>query len=206
MPPPDNDDHDDAKLAAKVVAAVKAYDAADAIKKEKAVIVGGLLAEAQKRHPSDKAFEAFLERAGGIQIRRAKDLIAFALGRKDFDKHQADHAAAQQRLRDKQKAEKIEREKAKAALPKPKPDASRDASPKPEPKPKGKGKPEAVAIAPREACLMAVREMILGEWLPKIPQAQWVEFVRELFEEIEDIKAVIEARTGPIKVKQGKAA
>jgi hypothetical protein len=126
-------EQDDAKLAAKVVAAVKAYDEADAVKKEKAIIVGGLLAEAQKRHPGDKAFEAFLERAGGIHIRRAKDLIAIALGRKEFDKHQADHAAAQQRLRDKQKAEKIEREKAKAALPKP--DASRDASPKPEPKP-----------------------------------------------------------------------
>lgn len=128
-------EQDDAQLARKVVAALKAYDAADAVKKEKAVIVGGLLADAQKQHPGDKAFEAFLERAGGIQIRRAKDLIPFALGRKDFDKHQADHAAAQQRLRDKQKAEKIEREKAKAALPKPapKPDASHDASPKPKP-------------------------------------------------------------------------
>jgi hypothetical protein len=129
-------EQDDAKLAAKVVAAVKAYDAADAVKKEKAIIVGGLLAEAQKLHPSDKAFEAFLERAGGIHIRRAKDLIAIALGRTDFEKHQLDQAAAQQRFRDKQKAEKIEREKAKAALPKPAPkpddDALRNASPKPD--------------------------------------------------------------------------
>jgi hypothetical protein len=134
---------DDAQLAKKVIAAVKAYDAADAVKKEKAIVVGRLLAEAQKLHPSDKDFEAFLERAGGIQIRRAKDLIAFALDRKDFEQHQKDNAAAQQRHRDKLKAEKIEREKAKADLPKPEPrprpkpddDVLRNASPKSEGKP-----------------------------------------------------------------------
>jgi len=130
----DQPDQDDAKLAAKIVDAVKAYDAADAVKKERAIIAGKLLAEAQKRHPTDKAFEKFLQMAGGIGIRRAKDLIAFALGRKDFEQHQDENAAAQQRHRDKLKAEKIEREKEKAALPKP--------EPKPEPNPKGKGKPE----------------------------------------------------------------
>jgi hypothetical protein len=181
---PAHTEQDDAKLAAKVVAAVKAYDAADAVKKEKAIIVGGLLAEAQKRHPSDKAFEAFLDRAGGIQIRRAKDLIAIALGRKEFDKHQADNAAAQQRLRDKQKAEKIEREKANAALPKPeepKADALRDASPKPEPKPKPDDASKWSADNLREfeyACrtylprlnesdLVKARQFILLDWRSK---------------------------------------
>ena len=92
---------------------------------------GRLLAEAQKRHPTEKAFEKFLQLAGGIHIRRARDLIALALGRKDFEQHQSENAAAQQRHRDKLKAEKLEREKAKAALPKP----------DPKPKPKVKGKP-----------------------------------------------------------------
>ena len=139
--------NDDDALVATVVAAVKAFEAADAVKKEKALKLGELLAEAQKRHPTDRAFEAFLTRAGGIQIRRAKDLISIALGRKEFDKHQSDNAAAQRRLRHRRKAEKIEREKAKAALPTPepkpdpkseahpKPDALRNASPEPGPKP-----------------------------------------------------------------------
>jgi hypothetical protein len=59
-------DQDDAKLAAKIGDAVKAYDAADAVKKEKAIIAGRLLVEAQKRHHGKKAFENFLELAGGI--------------------------------------------------------------------------------------------------------------------------------------------
>jgi ParB-like chromosome segregation protein Spo0J len=58
---------------------------------------------------------------------------------------------------------------------------------------------------PRDYCLQQVRNLILNESLPQIPQAQWVEFVRELFEEIEDIKAVIEKRTGPIKIKMRDA-
>jgi hypothetical protein len=114
-------DQDDAKLAAKIGDALKAYDAADTVKNEKAVIAGRLLVEAQKRHPGKKAFEHFLELAGGIGIRRAETFIAIALGRKDFEQHQAENAAAQQRHRDKLKADKIEREKAKAALPEPKP-------------------------------------------------------------------------------------
>ena len=129
---PDQPDQDDAELAAKIVVAIKEVDAATATRNEKAVAAGKLLLEAQKRHPTEKAFEKFLQLAGGIQIRRARDLIAFALGRKDFEKHQAQNAAAQQRHRDKLKAEKIEREKEKAAQPKP----------EPKPKPKGKGKPE----------------------------------------------------------------
>jgi hypothetical protein len=127
---------DDAKLAAKIVIAMKEYDAADATRKEKALVAGKLLVEAKKRHPTEKAFEKFLELAGGIQIRRARDLIALALGRKHFEHHQIENAAAQQRHRDKLKAEKIEREREKAALPKP------DPKPDPKPKPKGKGKPE----------------------------------------------------------------
>jgi hypothetical protein len=58
------------------------------------------------------------------------------------------------------------------------------------------------AIPPRDACLMEIRSLILDGWLPQIPQAQWVDFVKELFEEIEDIKAVIEKRTGPIKIME----
>lgn len=124
-------DQDDAKLAAKIGEAIKAYDAADAVKKEKAVIAGLLLAEAQKQHPGKKAFEAFLKLAGGIGIRRAETFIAIALSRKEFEQHQIENAAAQQRHRDKIKAEKIAREKAeaeklegekaKAALSEPKP-------------------------------------------------------------------------------------
>ena len=58
---------------------------------------------------------------------------------------------------------------------------------------------------PRDHCLQQLRNLILNESLPQIPQAQWVEFVGELFEEIEDIKAVIEKRTGPIKIKMRDA-
>jgi len=109
----------DARLAAEIGDAVKAYDAADATRKEKAVIAGQLLVEARKRHPSKKAFEQFLELAGGVGIRRAETFIAIALGRKEFEQHQSENAAAQKPHRDKLKAEKIEREKAKAALPEP---------------------------------------------------------------------------------------
>jgi hypothetical protein len=62
---------DDAKLAAQIKCAMKALDAADATRKEKAVAAGRLLLEAQKRHPTDNAFEKFLELAGGVRIRRA---------------------------------------------------------------------------------------------------------------------------------------
>jgi len=112
-----NNDQDDAKLAAKIIDAMKDVDAATATRNEKAVAAGRLLIEAQKRHPTEKAFEKFLQLAGGIRIRRAKDLISFALGRKDFERHQIENAAAQQRPRDKLKAEKIEREKEKARKP-----------------------------------------------------------------------------------------
>ena len=78
-------EQDDAKLAAQIVVAIKALDAADTVRKEKAIIAGNLLAEAQKRHPGKKAFEKFLELAGGIHISRAQTLIAIALGRKDFE-------------------------------------------------------------------------------------------------------------------------
>lgn len=72
----------------------------------------------------------------------------------------------------------------------------------PEKKPKDtKSNPVADAIAPREACVMAVREMILNEWLPQIPQVQWTQFVVELYDEIDSIKGVIEKRTGPIRIK-----
>jgi hypothetical protein len=136
---------DDAKLAAKIVVAIKELDAAEIAKKEKQIIAGRLLAEAQKRHPSDKAFEKFLVAAGGIQIRRARDLIAIALGRKDFEQHQEENAEAQQRHRDKLKAEKFKREKADAEArgrmkPKPEPEqepepvaALRNAEPEPAP-------------------------------------------------------------------------
>jgi len=134
-------DQDDAKLAAKIIDAVKDVDAADAVRKERAIVAGRLLAEAQKRHPTEKAFEKFLRLVGGVHIRRARDLIALALGRKDFERHQIENAAAQQRHRDKLRAEKIEREKEKAALPKP----------DPKPKSKDKGKPEAERPALRNA-------------------------------------------------------
>jgi hypothetical protein len=139
----DADTAADAKLAAKIVDAVKAYDTANEEyndaeakfglkRKEKQIAAGKLLFEARKRHPTDKAFEKFLELAGGIGIRRAQDFIAFAVGRKDFDQHQAENAAAQQRHRDKLKADKLEREKAQAALPKPEP---KKPEPKQEPEP-----------------------------------------------------------------------
>src|SRR5258708_18711896 len=90
---------DDAKLAAKIVDAVKEYDDANKEyndaettlglkRKEKQIAAGKLLVEARKRHPTEKAFEEFLKLAGGIGVRRAQDFIAFALGRKDFEQHQ----------------------------------------------------------------------------------------------------------------------
>jgi hypothetical protein len=154
----------DAKLAAQIVDAVKEYDAADATRKEKAVAAGRLLAEAHKRHPSQKAFEKFLLLAGGVHIRQAENFIAFALGRKDYEQHQIENAAAAQRHRDKLKAEKIEREKAKAALP------------KPEPKPKGQGKPEPAE--PKAALRNAASggalygfELACQQYLPQLNEA-----------------------------------
>ena len=126
-------DKADAKLAAQIVVAIKAVDAATATRNEKAVAAGKLLAEAHDRHPTEKAFENFLRLAGGVQIRRARELIAFALGRKEFEQHQIDNAAAQQRHRDKLKSERIEREREKAALPKPEPKGKGKPEPKPEP-------------------------------------------------------------------------
>jgi hypothetical protein len=160
---------DDTKLAAKIVDAMKAVDAATATRNEKAVVAGRLLIEAQKRHPTERAFEEFLHLAGGIQIRRARDLIALALGRKDFEQHQIENAAAQQRHRDKLKAEKIEREKEKAALPKP------DPKPDPRPEPKGKEKPKpepSVSPALRNAAVSATNlrefEYACRTYLPKL--------------------------------------
>src|SRR5258707_14651529 len=103
-------DQDDAKLAAKIVDAIKEYDVADATRKEKAIAAGKLLVEARNRHRSKEAFKKFLELAGDIRISRAETLIAFALGRKDFEQHQLENAAAQRRHQDKLKAERIERE------------------------------------------------------------------------------------------------
>src|SRR5436190_20096575 len=113
-------DQDDTMLAAQIVDAVKAYDNANkeyndaettlgSKRKEKQIAAGNLLVEARKRHSTEKAFEEFLKLAGGVGIRRAQDFIAFAVGRKDFERHQAENAAAQQRHRDKLKADKIER-------------------------------------------------------------------------------------------------
>jgi hypothetical protein len=164
---------DDTQLARKVVAAVKAYDAADGVRQEKAVILGGLLAEAQKLHPTDKAFQAFLERAGSIQIRRARQLIAIALGRKDFDQHQIENAAAQQRLRDKQKAEKIEREKAKAAQPKPEPKKSEPAALRNAAKPTQKSalpQPKPAPVTPSEYAFREF-EFACRTYLPKLNEA-----------------------------------
>jgi hypothetical protein len=149
----------DIKLAEQIDAAIKRIDAADAVKKEQAIVAGRLLAEAHERHPTEEAFKKFLLLAGGVQIRRAQDLIALAIGRKDFEQQQAENAAAQQRHRDKLKTEKIEREKAKAALP------------KPEPKPKGKGKPEPKpADALRNASAASLREFEFAckTYLPKL--------------------------------------
>ena len=177
-------EQDDAKLAAQIVVAIKALDAADTVRKEKAIIAGNLLAEAQKRHPTENAFEKFLQLAGGIRIRRARDLIALALGRKDFERHQIENAAAQQRHRDKLKAEKIEREKEKAALPKP------DPRPDPKPKPKDKGKPEpepAERPALRNAAVSATNlrefEYACKTYLPKLNFSD-LEKADELFRDL----------------------
>jgi hypothetical protein len=171
-------DQADIKLAAQIVEAVKEYDDANKEyndaeatlglkRKEKQIAAGKLLAEARKRHPTEKAFEEFLRLAGGIGIRRAQDFIAFALGRKDFEQHQAENAAAQQRHRDKLKADKIEREKAKAALPKP--------EPKPEPTPKGEGKPEPSRIthnaSTESAANLREYEYACRIYLPKLNTA-----------------------------------
>jgi hypothetical protein len=151
-------DQADAKLATQIVDAIKEYDAADATRKEKAIVAGRLLVEAHKRHPSQKAFAKFLQLAGGIKIRQAENFINFATGRKDYEQHQAENAAAQQKYRDKLKAEKIEREKAKAALPKPEPTPA----PKPEPTPALRNATKEES----EAADMAAgwSEQALGSW------------------------------------------
>jgi hypothetical protein len=187
----------DTELAAKIVDAMKEVDAATATRNEKAVAAGRLLIEAQKRHPTERAFAEFLELAGGIQIRRARDLIALALGRKDFEQHQIENAAAQQRHRDKLKAEKIEREKAKAALPKP----------DPKPEPKGKGRPEpkpkpepALRNAadktppppPDDELLVAALKLVLRH--PESRRDTWRKVVADLGKvKLEEIVAILKA-------------
>jgi hypothetical protein len=173
VPAKPSPDQDDVKLAAKIVDAIKEYDDANKEycdaettlglkRKEKQIAAGKLLVEARKRHPTEKAFEEFLKLAGGIGIRRAQDFIAMAIGRKEFEQHQAENAAAQQRHRDKLKAEKIEREKEKAALPKP--------DPKPEPKPEGEGKPEPEPTHYGNASAKNLREFEFAckTYLPKL--------------------------------------
>jgi hypothetical protein len=161
-------DQDDAQLAARIVVAIKDVDAATATRNEKAVAAGKLLAEAQRRHPGDKAFAKFLEQAGGIQLRRARDLIAFAVGRKDFERHRIENATAQQRHRDKLKAEKE-----KAALPKPDPQPK--ANPKPKPKPHGRPEPEQDAALRNAASVSASAlrqfEDACRIYLPKLNEA-----------------------------------
>lgn len=158
---------DDAQLAAKIVDAMKEVDAADSVRKEKSIIAGRLLAEARKRHPTEEAFKKFLLLAGGVQIRRAQDLIALALGRKDFEQHQAENAAAQQRHRDKLKAEKTEREKTKAAMPKPEAKPKDNGKPKtPEPKPDALRNANASAVALRDfehGCRTYMPKLVLSD-------------------------------------------
>jgi hypothetical protein len=140
---------DDAQLTAQIIDVQKSIEAIDVTKEEKHKVLGRLLAEAHDRHPSDAAFAIFLKQCEGvyIEIRWAKQLIAFALGTKDLEKHKADNAAANKKLRDRQKAEKKAAAKLvggpvakpKKATPPPfksvttlikaKPDVSRDASP-----------------------------------------------------------------------------
>jgi hypothetical protein len=68
----------DSQLAARIVAAIKACDSADATSKEKAVQAGRLLDDAHKRYPTDETFTEFLETKmdGRVGLRRAQDLIA----------------------------------------------------------------------------------------------------------------------------------
>jgi len=54
-------------------------------------------------------------------------------------------------------------------------------------------------IPPREACLMAVREMILDEWLPQIPPDQFEQFIAELHYEINDLDRVIRKKALQVK-------
>jgi len=127
-------DQDDAHLAAQIAVAIKEYDGANEVRKEKAIAAGNLLDEAHKRHPGDKAFAKFLEQENiGIGIRRAQELIAIAVGRRDFEQQQAKNREAVKKSRD--KAE-IEKQRAKLALPKPTPTNYSNASPEPEPEPK----------------------------------------------------------------------
>jgi hypothetical protein len=81
----------------------------------------------------------------------------------------------------------------------PKPEAAINKAPEPRPT------LTLSRIEPHETCIMRVRAMILDEWLPQIPQAQLVEFVGELYDEIDSIRAIIEKRTGPIKIEMRNA-
>jgi hypothetical protein len=150
---------EDAMLAAEISTAIKALDAADSDRKTKAIAAGHLLAQAKQRHPTEKAFETFLGLAGGVGLRRAQDLIAFALGRKDFEQHQIENAAAQQRLRDKEKAERIAREKAKVGLSEPEPKPKK-AKPEPEPALRNAPTPEQLSDAALCEFQMACRNLL----------------------------------------------
>jgi hypothetical protein len=99
------DNYDDTQLAKGIKLSLKLSDGAG---KAQAIEAGLMLAEARKRYPADVDFEKFLVSVDGVGLSRARDLIGFAEGRKDWDKHQADNRAAGERHWAKVKADKQE--------------------------------------------------------------------------------------------------
>jgi hypothetical protein len=105
------DNYPDDKLAKAVDVALKASDGAG---KAQAIVAGQLLAVGRKRYPADFDFRKWLKLTDNVGLRRARDLIAIAEGRKDWDKHLADNREAAYRYRDKVKAERQEAKKLEA--------------------------------------------------------------------------------------------
>jgi hypothetical protein len=90
------DDISDADLASKIMYAVKDHS-------DLSTTVGELLVKAHLRHPTDKAFTAFLETAGGIKLRHAKDLMKWCLDPAALAAHKIKQAKADKEYRDRQK-------------------------------------------------------------------------------------------------------
>jgi hypothetical protein len=111
----------DAELKEQVIAATKALDNAQAKSLDAAKALGSLLIEAQKRHKTTKAFEAFLKDAGGVKLSRAYELIGLAAGRIDEAKLRADKAERVRKSREKKKAEAAKSIPLRSGKPEPEP-------------------------------------------------------------------------------------
>lgn len=96
------------KINAAVAAAAEAERKVETAQTElvsRSKIVGGLLLEAKKRHPTVSGFERFLERVDGLKLSRAYDYLRLAGGRVTDEELREDARERKRKSREKQKKE-----------------------------------------------------------------------------------------------------